>query len=401
MLLWAGLAVSGFAEEGRRVYVTLSLPCTLSYQVPDGALVPLGAQPAGSNPVQLPRQSLVLRARGGDLWRWWQGDYNLNSVESHADLRLQQEPNWVSLAALALLAGAGLAGWRYRGLRAQTRAAREEAFQAQPLIRSDGSLPTRPIGGYLVVDRLGAGAMGVVYRAQAYDGVPVAIKVPAPHLISDENFRSRWKREIKLGMELQHPRVVKVLCMPEGPDPYLVMEFVEGTTLEGVPLLPVEQERTRVLAWLRQSLDALAYIHSQGVIHRDLKPANLMVTLNGEIKLMDFGIAHKLHGTRLTATDTVLGTPIYMAPEQVQGQAVNERSDLFAIGLIFYERLAGSLPYPEDLMQMIRVKILQPLPLLRNVDPALAGFLARLTALDPADRFASAPEALRALEGIS
>lgn len=274
----------------------------------------------------------------------------------------------------------------------------------EPLIRADGKVPKRRVGNYRLTGVLGTGGMGVVYQAEDNEGNQVAIKVPAPHLVSQNDFHQRFLREIKLGLDLQHPRVVKVLEMPLEEELYVVLEYVEGTPLDKVPVQPWSVEWKRCLEWAAQTLEALAYIHSQGVIHRDLKPSNLMVLKDNSIKLMDFGIAHKIHGTRLTGTDSIMGTPIYMAPEQLQGAEIDPRADLFSLGLILYERLKPGLPYADDLIETLRQKLSQPMAPLRETNPnfpsAFDEFILTLLAMQPGQRFPNAQAALDSLRPL-
>lgn len=396
-ILFVSLAVLA-QEGGRSVNVNVDYPGEVGWRDTNGRYHQAGLVRGGSNYLTLPRESVTLEFHGRSLWQSWSGQCEVSPNAQDVKVAAKPGPNWITLGTLGLLGLAGLGGWRLRRQRSQAAAAQ---LASEPLIRSDGGLPRRPIGGYKVVSQLGSGGMGVVYKGISYDGLPVAIKVPAPHLVADESFRKRWLREIELGLELKHPRVVRVLCLPDSTEPYLILEFVEGTTLEGTRPLPWPQELKRVKRWLAESLDALGYIHSQGVIHRDLKPANLMVTKDGGIKLMDFGIAHKVHGTKLTGTDTILGTPAFMAPEQIQGKPVDERSDLYSLGLIFYDRLAGGLPFPQDLMEMMHFKLTHPLPALSTLLPEmpteLDQFLNKLIAMDPSLRFPSAKQAQEAL----
>lgn len=301
------------------------------------------------------------------------------------------------LALLALGTAGALVLWRRRHRLAEEKLAEE----LEPLIRADGMPPSRQIGGARCVSVLGRGAMGVVYAARAADGTRCAIKVPNPNLVSGEDFAQRFLREIEVGVSLQHPHVVKVLALPVGDYPYLIMEWVQGRALDDVPCLDWPEEWARCSVWADQILDALEYIHSMGIIHRDLKPANLMVEDSGAIKLMDFGIAHKVHGTRLTGTDQVLGTPMYLAPEQLQGLPVEPSADLYSLGVILYERLLGKSPWPEDMMQIFQLKLgsdLSPLHTVREgISLGLSLFVARLCAREPEQRFGSASEARREL----
>ncbi|MBS2035899.1 serine/threonine protein kinase [bacterium] len=311
------------------------------------------------------------------------------------------EPKWGRIAGLLGVSLLAL-GALLRSLIRKTRTV--TGTNQEPLIRPDGKVPKRKVGNYRLTSILGTGGMGVVYQAEDDQGHQVAVKVPAPHLVSQDDFHRRFLREIELGLKLHHHRVVKVLEMPLGDELYVVMEYVQGTPLDKVPLQPWSIEWKRCLEWAAQTLEALVYIHAQGVIHRDLKPSNLMVLTDNSIKLMDFGIAHKIHGTRLTGTDSIMGTPVYMAPEQLQGAEIDPRADLFSLGLILYERLKPGLPYSDDLIETLRQKLSQPMTSLRLTNPnfpsAFDEFIMTLLALNPDARFPDAGAALAALKPL-
>ena len=265
-------------------------------------------------------------------------------------------------------------------------------------------LPAR-IGAYPVVGRLGSGAMAVVYEGLSSTGQKVAIKVPMPHLVNDPDFVRRFNREMKLGSDLQHPRLTRILFFePAGSKayPYLVMEKIEGRSLADFSLpLTVAM----ALQWTGQLLETLAYLHQAGVIHRDLKPENLFYTDQG-LKIADLGIAHfqGTIGERATQTGTVLGTPVYLDPAMLRGCNADPRSDLYSAGLILYEWLAGKLPYPADLMQIFALKLSTDLPPLEQVLPGLAPGIYQLvkglSSPDPEQRFGNAQIALQAVQQL-
>ncbi len=266
---------------------------------------------------------------------------------------------------------------------------------------TDGSLPPA-IGPYTVTGRLGAGGMGIVYEGLDPLGREVAIKVPLPHLLGDEDFTRRFNREMSLGANLEHPRLTRILYFePAGGEryPYLVMEKLEGVTLERIPL-PLEPGQA--LEWMSELLEALDYLHRQGVIHRDLKPANLFRVATG-LKIADLGIAHfsGTVGERATQTGTILGTAVYLDPAMLRGETADARSDLYSSGLLLYEWLAGSLPYPSEPMQIFKRKLGEDLPPLSTARPdlpdSLSRFVDRLIHPYPEGRFATAQEALAEL----
>ncbi|MBT9588942.1 serine/threonine protein kinase [bacterium] len=356
----------------------------------------------GTNTVQLPPLDyLALEVSQPQLFWEYRGQTVVSFAESNFDVKVHLQVRWLLvMAVLGTLLAGSFVFYRRRNLRQMRATIREQ----EPLIRSDGQVPKRKVGSYRLLEILGKGGMGVVYKAVSDDGILAAIKVPAPHLISEPDFEQRFLREIELGLRLKHPRVVQVLELPSNRELYLVMEFVEGTPLSALPIQPWATEQRLVLGWAEQALDALEFIHKEGIIHRDLKPANLMVLADKSLKLMDFGIAHKIHGTRLTGTGHILGTPIYMAPEQLHGQPIDPRADIYSLGVILYERLLPGLPFPEDTMELMRYKLLNPLQSLLSqgsrVSPEMDQFMNRMVAHNPDDRFQNATAALMAVRRL-
>ena len=391
------------AQEGtHKVQVSVQEPTQLRYRLADQhQWVDLGVC-KGSQSYQLPNSKVFLHLeRDHGLWSEV-ATRNVAEMDTYLTFRgddFLSAIHWeriLAVSVMVLLIGTLVA----RKLRVPI----DPGTNLEPLIRPDGKVPRRKVGNYRLTGILGTGGMGVVYQAEDDDGNQVAIKVPAPHLVSQSDYFQRFLREIKLGLDLKHQRVVRVLEMPMDQELYVVMEYVEGTPLDKLPIQPWPIEWKLCLEWAAQTLDALAYIHAQGVIHRDLKPSNLMVLRDNSIKLMDFGIAHKVHGTRLTGTDAVMGTPTYMAPEQLQGAEIDPRADLFSLGLILYERLKPGLPYADDLVETLRQKVTQSLPSLRLSNPnfpsAFDEFILTLLATRPEDRFPSAQTALNSLQPL-
>jgi Tol biopolymer transport system component len=224
------------------------------------------------------------------------------------------------------------------------------------------------LGPYVIEAPLGAGGMGQVFRARDTRlGRAVAIKV------THEQFSARFEREARAISALNHPHICTLHDV--GPN-YLVMELVEGDTLAArlkKGPLPIEL----VLRYGAETADALAAAHAQGITHRDLKPANIMVTKNG-VKVLDFGLAKSLQDRTLTATRVVMGTPAYMAPEQLEGKQCDARSDIYALGLVLYEMAAGK-------------RLAQGQPL-EGVSERLAPVIERCLAQDPDDRWQSAKD---------
>ncbi|MBS2035895.1 protein kinase [bacterium] len=275
---------------------------------------------------------------------------------------------------------------------------------AQNFFPGDGGLPST-IGSYAIVGKLGAGGMGVVYEGRDSSGNSVAIKVPLPHFVQDEEFVRRFNREMRLGASLKHPRLIRIQHFEpagEGKYPYLVMEKLADRNLESQPL-PVPL--TVALTWTDQLLEALECLHAAGVVHRDLKPANLYQTADG-LKVADLGLAHlqDVSPDQATQSGSVLGTPAYMDTAVLRGHPCDARSDLYSVGVILYEWLTGPLPYPAEPLQVFRLKLSQDLPPLAQVAPqlphSLRHFVDLLINSDPDLRFRSAHEALHALREL-
>lgn len=208
---------------------------------------------------------------------------------------------------------------------------------------------TRSIGRYQLDSLLAAGAMGEVYRG--HDPVidrPVAIKLLRRELVQahdSDSWLQRFRREAQAAGRRFHPNIVTILDFGEEAGvPYLAMEFVEGDSLDRLLKTTGRLEVERSLSIMTQTLSALAFIHENGVVHRDIKPANILVMPNGHVKLADFSIA-RVEASELTIVGDVLGTPAYMAPEQLTGAAADHRVDLFAAGVVLYEMLTGTKPF--------------------------------------------------------
>jgi eukaryotic-like serine/threonine-protein kinase len=248
--------------------------------------------------------------------------------------------------------------------------------------------------------------MSVLYRAvDLNSGKRVAIKVPLPDMEADPVLIERFNREQEIGQELDHPGVVKVFNSEERSRVYMVIEWVEGrllrTILNEEKKLPTE----RALKIALGICDALDYMHKRGIVHRDLKPENIMVDDNDQIKLIDFGIAMKEEARRLTFVNvsSLLGTPDYISPEQVKGARGDQRSDIYAVGIILYEMLTGRVPFvgPNPLAVM-NERLLNPVKppheLNSEISPQLEEILYRALEREPRHRYATASELMWDLE---
>ena len=253
---------------------------------------------------------------------------------------------------------------------------------------------TERIGNCRIVGEIGSGGMAVVYKAvQEPLGRVVAIKALKPSIAVDSQFAKRFEREAHFMASLQHENILSVVdFVKDGRSMYIIMEYVEGIDLydllEHAPTLPPEVASIIALQVCR----ALDYAHFRGIIHRDIKPANVMISKQGEVKLMDFGIARDETLSDLTETGTGLGTPSYMSPEQILGDKLDFRSDLFSVGIVLYQMITGEKPFVEDeartVMQKIRLdRFVSPRKLQPNVPRPLERILGRCMEKMPANRY--------------
>lgn len=303
--------------------------------------------------------------------------------------------------------------------RARRRAGASAAAGDAPTVPSPDSLPPgrepsppssltgRRIAGYRLGERLGSGGMATTYRAERLsDGREVAVKIPHEHCLEDTGSRQRFLREGRLGEQLHHPNIVRVLEAGEaGGWPFLAMELVRGRTLRELLRATGELPLERALDMVRQTAEALDYAHAKGVIHRDLKPENLMIEPGGRVRVMDFGIARVQRGTALTATSMFVGTPLYAAPEAIEGAEVDGRADLYALGIVLFEMLEGAAPFADTTpLEQLRRHLEGDFPargdLRRPIPDEVWELLERLTARDPGARFQSAQELLVRLRDL-
>ncbi|MGW2632769.1 protein kinase domain-containing protein [Streptomyces chattanoogensis] len=262
---------------------------------------------------------------------------------------------------------------------------------------------------YELVEQLGQGGMGTVYRAVDHRlRRTVAVKTLSAELALQPEFRTRFQREAHAAAALNHPGVATVHDVGEdaaggGIEPYLVMEYVEGRTLSRV-LHDGAMAVAQAVDITRQVLQALEHSHRHAIVHRDIKPANVMLTGTGTVKVVDFGIAKALSevATRLTGTGVAVGTPAYLAPEQINGHETDHRTDLYAVGCLLYELLTGRPPYTGDspfsvMHQHLAAEPVPPSRLRPELPPALDAVVARALSKDRADRFADASAMKEAL----
>ena len=257
------------------------------------------------------------------------------------------------------------------------------------------------LGRYEVLGELGQGAMGVVYKAKdpLIDRV-VAIKTINLSLAVDEKeeYEGRFYQEAKAAGRLNHPNIVTIYDVGKSGDvAYIAMELLEGRELRdimnGGSLLPVDQ----VLNIVAQVAQGLAYAHEHDIVHRDVKPSNIMVIRDGHVKITDFGIARMASSSVRTQTGMVLGSPKYMSPEQVMGKSIDQRSDIFSLGVMLYEMLTGQAPFNGENVNAIMYQTLNAIPLppntLNKIVPEMVNFIvAKALAKGLEDRYQNAKD---------
>jgi serine/threonine protein kinase len=260
------------------------------------------------------------------------------------------------------------------------------------------------ISHYRILGAVGRGGMGVVYKAQdvALER-PVALKFLPPALTSNPEARERFIREAQAASALDHPNICSVHDIGESADGqyYIVMSCYEGETLqEMLQKGPFEIERALTIGC--QVAAGLAEAHRVGIVHRDVKPANIIITRQGTAKIIDFGLAKLAGQSQMTKVGEVLGTPLYMSPEQIRGDEVDARTDIWSLGVILYEMLAGFNPFAAEYEYAVLYRVLnenpEPLTTCRQgVSPALQTTVEKALQKDPVERYPSASALLEDL----
>jgi serine/threonine-protein kinase len=251
--------------------------------------------------------------------------------------------------------------------------------------------------------------MASIFKAtDLISGQTVAIKIPYMQFESDVIFYGRFQREEEVLRRLDHPNIIKVVTPRKKSRMYIAMEFIDGVSLREIIRTEQPMKPERALELMRQICEALVYMHGQGVVHRDLKPENILVTAAGVVKIMDFGIALDEEARRLTwsGLSSTIGTPDYMAPEQVSGRRGDARTDIYSMGVMLYEMLTASLPYAaSNVYNMMRAKTHEdPQPLTRHrpdLDPKLEEIVLHAIERQAKNRYASAAQMLEDLRDPS
>ncbi len=266
----------------------------------------------------------------------------------------------------------------------------------------------RIIHNYRIEELIGEGGMGTVYRAvDTMLGRDVALKMLHPKLLQQSTFLERFKNEAQILAKLNHPNIAILHnFIKDGEDYFMVMEYVEGQDLESLLKDHGNLPSESVIPIVRQALEGIAHAHKKGILHRDIKPANLILTPEGTVKLMDFGIAKLAGGQKLTQVNRLVGTLEYLSPEQIQGQEPSPQSDIYAVGVLLFELLTGKLPFQGntdyDLMQkIITHKPLKISELDGSISKNLEGIVSKCLNKKPEQRYVSATGVYEELSRIS
>jgi eukaryotic-like serine/threonine-protein kinase len=266
--------------------------------------------------------------------------------------------------------------------------------------------PGDTLDHYRMEAAIARSGMSMLYKAMDLNsGRQVAIKIPLPETESDPAYSDRFKREEEIGQLLDHPGIVKTINSEERSRLYMVFEWVDGRLLRSILNEEKKLPVARAVKFTLGICDALDYMHKRGIVHRDLKPENLMVGEDDQIKLIDFGVAMKEDARRLTFVNvsSLLGTPDYISPEQVKGARGDHRSDIYAMGIMLYEMLAGRVPFvgsnPLCVMnERVLKDVKPPRELNPEISPELEEILFRALEREPRHRYATASEMMWDLE---
>ncbi|GAE29197.1 Stk1 family PASTA domain-containing Ser/Thr kinase [Halalkalibacter hemicellulosilyticus] len=251
-------------------------------------------------------------------------------------------------------------------------------------------------GRYHILEKIGGGGMANVYKA--HDVIldrEVAVKVLQPQFSSDEQFIHRFRREAQAATSLNHPNIVNIYDVGEEDDTYyIVMEYVEGQTLKELIQMKGALDVEEAVGYMEQMLSALSHSHANQLVHRDIKPHNILVRHDGLLKVTDFGIARAISAATITHTNSVMGSVQYLSPEQARGGQVTFKSDIYSLGIVFYEMVTGRIPFSGDTAVSIAIKHLQhDTPSIKDLNEQLPqsidNMIKRATEKDPLKRYDS------------
>src|SRR5215475_2281794 len=251
---------------------------------------------------------------------------------------------------------------------------------------------------YVIKRKLGSGGMADVYLAEDQElGRRVALKLLNERHAADEQFVERFRREAQSAAGLSHPNIVSIFDRGQAEGTYYIaMEYLDGRTLKELLVRNGPTPIPIAIDYTRQILSAIAFAHRNGIVHRDIKPHNIVVRKDGRLKVTDFGIARS-GASQMTEAGSIVGTAQYLSPEQARGKPVDQRSDLYSLGIVLYEMLTGRVPFTGDAAVEIAMKHLDTIPdppskLRPEISHDLDAVVMRALAKDPAERYASAEE---------
>ncbi|MBR3200690.1 MAG: Stk1 family PASTA domain-containing Ser/Thr kinase [Mogibacterium sp.] len=263
-------------------------------------------------------------------------------------------------------------------------------------------------GRYELLEKIGDGGMAVVYKGK--DKLLnrfIAVKILRPEFTKDATFVENFKRESQAAAGLSHPNIVGVYDVGrEGNINYIVMELIEGDTLNKIIEKEAPMDYRKVIDISKQVASALRIAHKNKIIHRDVKPHNIMVTNDGVVKLADFGIARAVNDATLSTGSKIVGSVHYFSPEQARGNYVDERSDIYSLGIVMYEMLTGKVPFDGDnpvtvALKHINEEIVPPRELEPSIPPALERIVMKATSKFQTNRYANADELIQDLDNVS
>ncbi len=333
----------------------------------------------------------------------WQKFKQLRPTEEIRDILYRLAGDMESLGqlpnALAVLEHLAEEAPEYRDVRARVKKLRYRIkLQQEEANRDDSGMLLDP--RFTIIEEINRGSMGIIFKA--HDKVldeQVALKVLNDYLCQDPGAVERFKREARAAKRLSHPYIVRIHDLFEaGKKRFLSMEYIDGTDLKRMMAERTTLSEEELIYYFLQICDALSYAHGLGIIHRDIKPANVMITGKRQVKVTDFGIAKILKGDDSTKSGTaVIGTPLYMSPEQVTGDGVDQRSDIYALGIMMYELVSGHPPFYLGNIEYHHIHTPPP-PLPDRVSEKLRRVIMRCVAKSPKDRFQTVNEIFEMLE---